>query len=296
MEQAAGPASPAHREKPAMSSLKVAASTFPYLYSHDGLDALKHLRGLGYDIVEMMIFPPHCWPRELSAEKRRAYRDWLEGEGVTLSSFCYPLLDNNPNGVDRLMRDYTLDRYRETIDLAAEWNCPYVVAIPGPVNSLINPPHQWMLDWFVEGMQALVAHAKGTGVQLLLENVPFTFLPTAEDMKETAKLIGPEVGVNFDICNSAYIKEDPAAAIRMLGPLVKNVHISDSGFDDFKHERLGTGMVDPAPSAEALREIGYEGVTVLEMIADALEPGSDPDEDYRVSHEILARNGWAPLN
>ena len=39
------------------------------------------------------------------------------------------------------MRDYTLDRYREAIDLAAEWSCPYVVAIPGPVNSLINPPH-----------------------------------------------------------------------------------------------------------------------------------------------------------
>lgn len=278
-----------------MSELKVAASTFPYLYSHDGLDALKHLRGLGYDTFEMMIFPPHCWPRELSVSQRRAYRDWLVGEGGRISSFCYPLLDNNPNGVDRLMRQYTLDRYREAIDLAAEWECPYVVAIPGPVNSLINPPHKWMLDWFVEGMIALVGHAKGTGVELLLENVPFTFLPTAQDMKDTAALIGPEVGVNFDICNSAYIKEDPAAAIRLLGGLVRNVHISDSGYDDFKHERLGTGMVAPGPSAEALREIGYTGVTVLEMISDALVEGNDPDEDYRVSHAILAQNGWAPL-
>ncbi len=163
---------------------------------------------------------------------------------------CYPLLDNNPNGVDVLMREYTLDRYREAIDFAAEISCPYVVAIPGPVNSLINPPHEWMLNWFVEGMQKLVAHAKGTGVQLLLENVPFTYLPTAQDMVDTAALIGPEVGINFDICNSAFIKEDPADAIRMLGDLVKNVHISDSGYDEFKHERLGTGIVDPAPSGE----------------------------------------------
>jgi L-ribulose-5-phosphate 3-epimerase len=278
-----------------MTPLPVAASTFPFLYSHNGLDALKHLHGLGYDAFEMMIFPPHCWPRELSVKERKEYRNWLTGEGLTFTSFCYPLLDNNPNGVDRLMRAYTLDRYKEAIDLAAEWECPYVVAIPGPVNSLINPPHRWMLDWFVEGMKELVAYAKGTGVELLLENVPFTYLPTAQDMADTAALIGPEVGVNFDVCNSAYIKEDPAEAIRLLGPLVKNIHISDSGYGDFKHERLGTGIVEPGPTAQALSDIGFTGYTVLEIIADALQEGNDPDADIKASHEILAKEGWAPL-
>ncbi len=276
-----------------MTKLDVAASTFPFLYSHDGLGAMKHLRTLGFDIFELMIFPPHCWPRELSAEQVRDYKDWLRGEGLKISSLCYPLLDNNPNGVDVLMREYTLDRYREAIDFAAEVSCPYVVAIPGPVNSLINPPHEWMLNWFVEGVQKLVAHAKGTGVEILLENVPFTYLPTAKDMRETAALIGPEVGINFDICNSAFIKEDPADAIRMLGDLVKNVHISDSGLDEFKHERLGTGIVEPAPVARALQDIGYTGVTVLEIITDALQPDSDPDGDIRASHDILAEAGWA---
>ncbi|MCY4590704.1 MAG: sugar phosphate isomerase/epimerase [Alphaproteobacteria bacterium] len=276
-----------------MTRLDVAASTFPFLYSHDGLDALKHLKSLGYDRFEMMIFPPHCWPRELPVARRREYRSWLNSEGGRITSFCYPLLDNNPNGVDRLMRAYTLDRYREAIDLSAEWECPYVLAIPGPVNSLINPPHQWMLDWFVEGMKQLVDYAKGTGVQLLLENVPFTYLPTARDMKDTAALIGPEVGVNFDICNSAFIREDPAEAIRMLGDLVKNVHISDSGYDEFLHTRLGTGVVEPRPAAAALRDIGYSGMTVLEIITDALQPGADPDTDIRASHAILAQNGWA---
>ena len=278
-----------------MPQLDVAASTFPFLYSHDGLGALKHLKGLGYDKFEMMIFPPHCWPRELTIKARKEYRDWLNGEGGAITSFCYPLLDNNPNGVDRLMRAYTLDRYKEAIDLAAEWECPYVVAIPGPVNSLINPPYQWMLDWFVEGAKEIVAYAKGTGVSILLENVPFTFLPTAKDMAETARLIGPEVGVNFDVCNSAFIKEDPAEAIRMLGPLVKNVHISDSGYGEFKHERLGTGIVEPGPAAKALEDIGYTGATVLEIITDALAEGADPDADIVASHAILAENGWKPL-
>lgn len=275
-----------------MPELPVAVSTFPFLYSHDGLGAMRHLQGQGYDTFEMMIFPPHCWPRELSVAARKGYRDWLLGEGARITSFCYPLLDNNPNGVDRLMRSYTLDRYREAIDLAAEWGCPYVVAIPGPVNSLINPPRDWMLGWFVEGMQSLVQHARGTGVQLLLENVPFTYLPTAKDMADTAALIGPEVGVNFDICNSAFIREDPAEAIRMLGALVRNVHISDSGHGEFKHERLGTGIVEPGPAAAALREIGYTGMTVLEIITDALAPGAAPEADIRASHDVLSGYGW----
>ncbi|MGP1395959.1 MAG: sugar phosphate isomerase/epimerase family protein [Inquilinaceae bacterium] len=278
-----------------MGQMTVAASTFPFLYSHSGLDALKHLHSFGYRRFEMMIFPPHCWPVELSAADRKAYAQWLDGEGGAITSFCYPLLDNNPNGVDRLMRQYTLDRYREAIDLAAEWKCPYVVAIPGPVNSLINPPYRWMLDWFVEGMQALVTHAKGTGVELLLENVPFTFLPTTEDVKKTAEMIDPSVGINFDICNSAYIKEDVPDAIRLCGDLLKNVHISDTGYGDFKHDRLGTGIVDATAAGAALKDVGYDKVTVLEIIADAMDPANDPDGDIKASHALLAKAGWEPL-
>jgi sugar phosphate isomerase/epimerase len=278
-----------------MTGLPVAASTFPFMYSDTGLDAMKHLASMGYTRFEMMIFPPHCWPVELSAAQRAEYKAAMDGNGWRITSFCYPLLDNNPNAPDRIMRRYTLDRYKEAIDLAAEWSCPYVVAIPGPVNSLINPPYRWMYDWFVEGVKELVQHAKGTGVELLVENVPFTFLPTADDMKKVCADIGPEVGVNFDVCNSAYIKEDPAAAIRMLGALVKNVHISDSGYGDFKHDKLGTGIVQPGPAGAALKEIGYQGVTVLEIIADKNLPGTTPDQDIVESHAVLAKNGWAPL-
>ena len=67
--------------------MTVAASIFPLLYSHSGLDALKHLRKLGYDRFEMIIFPPHCWPRELTAAQRREFAAWLDGEGGALMSF-----------------------------------------------------------------------------------------------------------------------------------------------------------------------------------------------------------------
>lgn len=280
-----------------MADLKLAASTFSYMYTKTGLEASLHLADMGFQAIEMILFAPHCWPPILSPAERREYKEKLAERGLALSSFCYPALDNNPNAPDALMRRYTLDRYKEMVDLAAEWGCPYVVAIPGPVNSLIDPPYQWMLDWFVEAAQSLAAHARGTGVEILIENVPFTFLPTVDDMLKVVELIGePSVGVNFDICNSAYIKEDAAAAIKKLGRLCKNVHISDSGYEVFKHQKLGVGgIVDPAAVAQALREIGYEGYTVLEIIANQILPESTPDEDFIESHKTLRRHGWAEL-
>ncbi len=275
-----------------MADFRVAASTFPFLYSHSGLGALKHLASQGYRNFEMMIFPPHLWPSSMTPAEKREVKIWLADIGGAITSFCYPLLDNNPNSVCPIMRRYTLDRYREAIELAADWGCPYVCAIPGPVNSLINPPVPWMRDWFVEGTKELVAYAKGSGTEIILENVPFTFLPTAKDMLDVANDIDASVGINFDVCNSAYIKEDVGAAIRMLGSRIKNVHISDTGYGDFKHDRLGTGIVEPGPAAAALREIGYTGLTVLEIITDAAQPGTDPDADLAVSHDILAQHGW----
>lgn len=278
-----------------MSEMRVAASTFPFLYSHNGLDAVLLLHEMGYRLFEMMIFPPHCWPAELPAEERRRWKAEFDARGLKITSFCYPLLDNNPNSTDRIMRRYTLDRYHEAVDLAGEWECPYVVMIPGPVNSLINPPEAWMLEWFVEGAQEVARHAKERGVGILIENVPFTFLPTAADMEHVCGMIGEGVGVNYDICNGAYIREDVGKAIHRLGKLVRNVHISDTGYGEFVHARLGTGIVDVAPAAKALQDIGYDGVTVLEIIADALQPGNEPEADIRASHEILARHGFAPL-
>ncbi|KUF10880.1 sugar phosphate isomerase/epimerase family protein [Pseudoponticoccus marisrubri] len=275
-------------------ALEVAASTFPFLYSHGGLDSLRHMQGLGYTKFELMIFPPHCWPADLSPSDVKEYKAWLDGEGTQITSFCYPLIDNNPNAPDRLMRQYTIDRYREAVALSAALNCPYVVMIPGVYGGLIDPPKAWLDDWFVESAQAVVEYAKGAGIRILLENVPFTHRPSTQDMIDLCEKIG-DIGVNFDVCNAAYIKEDVGDAIRLLGDRLENVHISDTPADVFKHECLGTGIVDPAPVMKALQDIGYDKMTVLEIIADANDPANDPDGDYRKSHAILAEHGWAAL-
>ena len=281
-----------------MPQLDVAASTFPFLYSHSGLGrAEAPARASATRAFEMMIFPPHCWPAEMSAA------DAARGQGLArrrgrcaITSFCYPLLDNNPNSTDRLMRDYTLARYREAIDLAAEWGCPYVVAIPGPVGTLINPPRQWMLDWFVEGTRTLVDHAKGTGVGILLENVPFTFLPSAQDMKDTAALIGARGGgqlrrLQLGLHPRGRGRGDPAP--RAAG--AERPHLGFARPTSSSTTGWGRGSSTPRPPPPRWRRSATTGSRCSRSSPTRWPPGADPDGDIVASHAILARHGWAPL-
>ena len=80
-----------------------------------------------------MIFPPHCWPSEMTPAEQPRARSPVRRQGLRITSFCYPLLDNNPNSPCRIMRRYTLDRYNEAIDLAADVAAP--TSAPSPDRS-----------------------------------------------------------------------------------------------------------------------------------------------------------------
>jgi L-ribulose-5-phosphate 3-epimerase len=55
------------------------------------------------------------------------------------------------------------------------------------------------------------------------------------------------------------------------------------------------GIVDAAAAAKALKSIGYRGLTVLEIITDAMNPKNTPDKDTKVSQKVLAVTGWEAL-
>ena len=280
-----------------MSALPVSATTFSYMWTHSAKGAIKHLAKMGYRTFELLLFPPHCWPAQMSYKRRKDFAAFLDDNGLKITSFCYPLMDNNPNAPDKLFRNYTNDRYKEIVDLAAEVKCPVVCTIPGVVTGLIDPPFEWGFEWYVEHLQKVGRHTKAAGVSLAIENVPFALLPRIDQCLDAVKAAGmSNVGINYDICNAVWIKEDPARGIKAIGKkLLKNVHISDTPRKKFLHARLGTGVVDPAPVGKALKAIGYNRHTVIEIIADLQLKTSDPDQDFIVSNAILANHGWRPL-
>ena len=190
----------------------------------------------------------------MTSAERGEIKTVLEDRGLRVTSFCYPLMDNNPNSPCKHMRAYTKDRYREIIDFAGELRCRNVCIIPGVVTKLIDPPFEWARDWFVEALDELGEHAQGVGVDLAVENVPFALLPTVDQCLDAIERCGRDnVGMNYDVCNAVCVKEDPADGIRKIGKdRLCNVHISDTPRDRMLHARLGTGVVDPAPIAQGV--------------------------------------------
>jgi sugar phosphate isomerase/epimerase len=271
-----------------MESLPLGVSTFSYIYSHDALAAMLHLAELGYDRFELVVFPPHIWPSTLTARQRRDIPRRLEDRGLAIQSLCFPVDDNNLNSVIPEIRAISLDMYKRTIDLAAAWKVPYTLLLPGKVHGFFPPPFEWMIDWLAEAIVELAPHAKGAGTQLLLENVPSTFLPRTADLLKAIEHAGEDsIGINLDIANCFTAREDPAEAVRRVKDRLKLVHLADTGPERHQKEPIGRGKVSFPPVAEALRAIGYRGWSMLEIITR-----DRPDEGIVDSRQRLAQWGW----
>lgn len=133
-----------------------------------------------------------------------------------------------------------------------------------------------------------------------------------EDEVERAMDDLPEdlVGLCVDTGHSAYAGIDPVALIRRHGSRVRHVHFKDidprvretclaEGADFFTSVArqifcpLGEGMVDFGAVREALADIGYAGMIVVEQDVDPAGDAS-PAENARASHRFLVSAGMAP--
>ncbi len=65
------------------------------------------------------------------------------------------------------------------------------------------------------------------------------------------------------------------------------LHFSDTSDKVWGHDRIGTGIVDFAALTTKVREIGYTGPTIMEIV-----DGSAPEESNRVSLARLQELGW----
>jgi sugar phosphate isomerase/epimerase len=105
-----------------------------------------------------------------------------------------------------------------------------------------------------------------------------------------AGLDHPNVGVNFDPANMVlYAQGDPVAAVRTLGPLIRQVHIKDAKRTQVpgtwgEEVVAGNGEVDWQAFLKALKEINFAGDIVIER-----EAGTQRVADVRTAREILAK-------
>ncbi|MGA2963968.1 MAG: sugar phosphate isomerase/epimerase family protein [Candidatus Korobacteraceae bacterium] len=266
-------------------------NTYSYKLDRSALDCVNSLSEQGYRGIELMMYPGHLWPAEIDAAGRRELRMAAERAGLRIVSINMPNIDINIAGATKEMRAYTLGLLTNFVELAGDLGAPWVILGPGKANPLFMPPKETLLGHLYAGLDRLCPVAKAVGTKLLLENMPFAFLPTAQELLSAIGHYGnPDIGIIYDVANGHFIGKDPCEELRSVKHLVELIHFSDTSRKLYKHDPVGMGDVPFASVPPVMAEIGYKELPVLEIIS------RDPDTEIAESARRLAALGGSPAS
>jgi L-ribulose-5-phosphate 3-epimerase len=262
-------------------------NTYSYTLDWSAIDCVNHLADQGYRGVELMMYPGHLWPTTSDKQARTELRRTCEKRGMRLISVNMPNIDINVAGASKEMRDYSLDLLESFTRLAGDIGAPAIIVGPGKANPLFKPPLKQLLGHFYAALDRLVPIAEASGVRILVENMPFAFIPKASEIMEALADYGNDkIGVIYDVANGHFIGKDPCEELRIVAPRLGLVHFSDTNRSVYKHDAIGLGDVPFAAVPPVLAEIGYKEMPTLEVISYNADP------DMRASVDKLAKLGY----
>ncbi len=271
--------------------MKLAFSTNAYL-NYSFAETCERLAAIGYAGVEIMADVPHAWPAYLLPSHKAAIREALAFNKLAISNvnafMMHAVNDRrqkywHPSWIepDANYRQVRIDHTTRALSLAAELGAPCITTEPG--GPLEGRPWGECLKLFVEMLKPVVAHAEKVGVPLLIEPEPDLLIETADQYLEFARHFdSPYLGLNFDIGHFYCVKDDPAATVRKLAPLIRHVHLEDIAATRVHHHLIpGEGVIDFHGTLAALQEVGYAGWVTIELYTCH----ENPDQAATVARE-----------
>jgi sugar phosphate isomerase/epimerase len=152
---------------------------------------------------------------------------------------------------------------------------------------LPHDPNDPAFDKLLQRIRQIADLFAEKGIDLGLE----TGQETAATLRSFLKRLDREnVGVNFDPANMIlYDKGDPIAALRELGPWLKQCHIKDAIKTKVpgtwgEEVVVGTGQVDWGAFFKTLEEVGFYGKLAIER-----EAGNQRVADIRAAREFIEK-------
>ena len=261
-----------------------AINSYSYTQDHTARQFLDKLADRGYVEFELMMYPGHLWPKDMSAADRKDLRQHIERRGLKITTLNMPNIDINIAGASKEMRAYSLDLLQRLVEFAGDLGVPAVIIAPGKANVLYSMPREQLMGHFFAGLDTLAPIAKKAGTRLVLENMPFTFLPKIDEMLAALDRYGnPDIAVMYDVANGWFVKEDIGGALRAAsksGRLVL-IHYSDTNQTVYRHDAVGLGTVPFAAIPPLLKEIGFDGRPMLEIITPDANADAVIDDSVR---------------
>ena len=256
----------------------------------DPQDLLSKLRATGIHRVQLALDParetPGVWGKAASV---------LQQNGMTLVSGMFGCVGEDYSTLETIRQtggiapDSTWEQnwknIQTTAALAYELGLRLVSFHAGFLpHEERDPAFSKMLGRLAEAAEIF----RAAGITLCLETGQETAAVLSQLLK---KLNRANVGVNFDPANMLlYDKGDPIAALRTLGPWIRQVHIKDATRTRVpgtwgQEVVAGTGEVDWRAFFSTLQQLGYTGDFVIER-----EAGDQRVADIRSAKEVVAKS------
>ena len=231
----------------------------------DALPVLDELKTIGFDAVELPIY-------DFDVESCSRWGRRLDALGLARSAATARGPDENPISADPAVRRKAVEANRRTLDCCAAAGCRVLV---GPMHSALGVftgrgPTEDEWKWAVEAMRDAAEHAATLGVVIALEclnRFECYLLNTAADGARFVADVGhPNCKMMYDTFHAHIEEKSTTEAILALKDCLVHVHISEND-----RSTPGTGSVRWDETFDALAEIGYDGLIVVEAFGTALE-------------------------
>ncbi len=240
-------------------SLVPEAKGGPFVF-WDGLeDAFDHAARLGFDAVEIFAPGPETIDRQLlkSLVEQSGCQVAAFGTGAGMVKHGLSLTDP-----DQSRRQQAIEFIQQMIRLGAEFDAPAIIgSMQGRWGGTVDRPTA--LGYLGQALETLDQTAGDAGVTLIYEplnryesNLLNTIAATVEFL-ETLSV--PNVKILADLFHMNIEEANLAAAIRTGGNWINHIHFVDSN-----RWPAGSGHTDFGAVAEALQEIGFDGVVCAE--------------------------------
>jgi L-ribulose-5-phosphate 3-epimerase len=266
---------------------RLGACTWAYVWRTGIEECLGALAARGYRTMDVLTIPPHPFPSYLGDAGRSSLAALLRREGLVIETLNIPSTDVNLCSVNRDMRIYTVDQIRRTLELASDLAVPMVTTVPGRRLNFNAPAMDMTIGWLTGCLEELLPAAEALGVDILLELHPQSCLPDTRSLTTFLDRLGSgKLGIALDVANAAFVGDDPAQAIHLAAPWLRQVHLSDTPRGKWHHDVVGTGDMDFAAIFSAMTQIGYRGTSIVEITCD------DPDGGFSLSRTRLEAFGW----
>ena len=217
-------------------------------------DAIKSIANLGYEGIELHVPPP---PNQ---KNWAPLKELLKSLNLETEAVVVPPADWAKS--DEKMREGTVAAFKDAVLLAGELGTSRVMTETGPASPDLTRDRA--VELAAGGIAGCADFAAAHGVDtVMLECVPPPMnyvVDNTQKLIEFIKIIGAKnVYANVDASNFLMAGDDPAAALRTLGALVKGIHVKDGMKQGAHWTPIGEGQVDWIAFFAAAREIGYRG-------------------------------------